>query len=355
MTDPSTIQSTLLAGEAYYADQCAAILSDLEGACSAIPLKNELIKLELVTSALRYQVDNDIYNGTTEELYELLAEYIGNYTPATVTVLSFTSQPTSMNVGDADQDLHTTSNSPAIVTYDTSDHTVATIVNGKLHAVGGGSCTVTASQAATSGYTAGQAVSQSITITAVITTVINFTQPSPMQVGDADQTLTATSNSPAPITFQSSDTSIATIVNGKLHAVAPGSVTVTASQSAQAPYTSGQAQKTVTIQASIEYGYSDTDPSANITGVALPNKSGFTLGASSIQISWPTNYDQKYLVFRVPSTQTAFITWYNSALNQGQIPDQLYNTPITTGGYTYYFTRDIASIDPQNPLFTYSV
>jgi hypothetical protein len=354
MTDPSTIQATLLAGEALLASESATILSNYP-ACLPLPYKTELFKLNVVTWALRKQVDNAIYNGTTEELYTLLAEYLGNYSPATTTVLTFTSQPTNMNVGDADQTLYTTSNSSATVTYTTSNPNVATIVNGKLHAVGGGTCTVTASQAAISGYTSASVTSQSITVTAIITTVINFTQPNPMQVGDADQTLVATSNSPAAITFQSSDTTIATIVNGnQLHAVAPGSVTITASQVAQSPYTSGSAQKSETIQATVSFGYSDTDPSANITAVPLPNTAGFTLGASSLAITWPTSYDQKFIVFKVPSTQIAFITWYNSVLNNGQIPDQLYNTPVTTGGYTYYFTRQIATIDPTNPVFTYS-
>lgn len=102
------------------------------------------------------------------------------------------------------------------------------------------------------------------------------------------------------------------------------------------------------------YGYSDTDPSVDPTLVSLPDSLTYNQGATSIQITWPSNYDQKYLVFKVPSSQTAFITWYNSDLNKGQIPDQLYQAPLTIGGFTYYFTRTIATIDPQNTVFTYS-
>jgi hypothetical protein len=266
-----------------------------------------------------------------------------------------------------------------------------------------------------------------------------------MQVGDADQTLVATSNSPAVITFQSSDTTIATIVNGnQLHAVAPGSVTITASQVAQAPYSAGSSPKTVTISqlvlatpvitvtnitdttatinvqaianatdvailvtytggsanttingsgpyswpvsslpsnsqisvqatahntsgqtiinsqtgtaqfntmSTVYYGYSDTP---NLADAQVPNTKAYDPSSSSLSISWPLSYDQKYLVFKVPASQPLYTTWYNSALNQGQIPDQLYNSPVLSGGYNWYMTRDIASVDPQNPVFTYS-
>ncbi|MBQ9439843.1 MAG: T9SS type A sorting domain-containing protein [Paludibacteraceae bacterium] len=47
----------------------------------------------------------------------------------------------------------------------------------------------------------------------------NFTR---MHVGDADQTLTATSSICMPITYSSDDPSVVTIVNGKLHIVGPG-------------------------------------------------------------------------------------------------------------------------------------
>jgi hypothetical protein len=65
--------------------------------------------------------------------------------------------------------------------------------------------------------------------------VITFTQPTDMTVGDPDQTLVVSSTgNPAPITFASSDITIATIVSGgtALHAVAAGTVNITASQAA---------------------------------------------------------------------------------------------------------------------------
>jgi uncharacterized protein YjdB len=70
--------------------------------------------------------------------------------------------------------------------------------------------------------------------------VITFTQPTDMVVGDPDQALVASSTgNPAPITFASSDITKATIVSGgtALHAVAAGTVNITASQAASTGFT----------------------------------------------------------------------------------------------------------------------
>jgi hypothetical protein len=78
--------------------------------------------------------------------------------------------------------------------------------------------------------------------------VLAFSQPGSIAVGDADQTLTATStNNVTPIQFSSSNPAVATIVNGKLHAVAAGTVTITASQAAGNGYAATSINRTVTI------------------------------------------------------------------------------------------------------------
>jgi uncharacterized protein YaiE (UPF0345 family) len=146
------------------------------------------------------------------------------------------SQPVDMLVGDPDQSLSVTSISPAAITFVSSDTSKVTIVSGKLHAVATGSVTITASQAAYgTQYLA--AADVSLTVNVVIQAVISFTQPTTLAVGASNETLIATSNSSAAITFTSSDTSVATIVSGAIHAVAPGAVWIIASQAATGGYT----------------------------------------------------------------------------------------------------------------------
>lgn len=78
-------------------------------------------------------------------------------------VITFPELPTK-KVGDADFAPGATSNSPATITYTSSNPAVATIVGGMIHIAGAGTTTITASQAATDGYTAAEDVSQTLTV-----------------------------------------------------------------------------------------------------------------------------------------------------------------------------------------------
>lgn len=65
---------------------------------------------------------------------------------------------------------------------------------------------------------------------------INFGSLSSITVNSTDVALSATSTSNLPVGFSSSNTSVATIVNGKIHPVGPGSCTITAYQPGNASY-----------------------------------------------------------------------------------------------------------------------
>lgn len=147
-------------------------------------------------------------------------------------VITFT-QPTGMTVGDPDQPITVTSTNDVTPIVLTSSNTnIATIVNGSLHIVAPGTVQITASQVAGNGFTAATPVVYPV-VMAAKAAIIDFTQPTNMTVGDADQTLVASSNNTVtPIVFSTSDTSKATIVNGKLHVVAAGTFSVYADQAA---------------------------------------------------------------------------------------------------------------------------
>jgi hypothetical protein len=81
----------------------------------------------------------------------------------------------------------------------------------------------------------------------LITPAINFTQPADMHVGDADQLLIATSNSPAPIVFDTDDHSKAVVIDGKLRAVEVGSFNVIATQVGSGGYGVGTSFKACNV------------------------------------------------------------------------------------------------------------
>jgi len=142
--------------------------------------------------------------------------------------ITFTA-PTGVTFGDADVTLNGTASSGLAVSYSSSTTANCTIVSGKLHVVGAGTCTVTASQAGNDNYLAAADVTLTFTIAQKAQTV-SFTAPSSVTYGDPDVTLTATASSGLAVSYSSSTLSNCTIVSGKLHVVEAATCTVTASQ-----------------------------------------------------------------------------------------------------------------------------
>ena len=74
---------------------------------------------------------------------------------------------------------------------------------------------------------------------------ITFPALQPVMVTDGDFDAGATSTSPLPIQYTSSDTTVATIVNGTIHIVSAGKVTITASQNGDVYYLAADSVSTV--------------------------------------------------------------------------------------------------------------
>jgi len=133
------------------------------------------------------------------------------------------------------------------IVYTSSDTTVATIVNGNIHITGAGTTTITASQSSGANYNAAPAVSQQLVINPAAQT-ITFAAITAKTYGIADFALAATTTSKLAVSYSSSNTAVATIVNGNLHIVGAGSSVITASQPGNTDYTAATAvPETLTI------------------------------------------------------------------------------------------------------------
>ncbi|MEJ6979702.1 carbohydrate-binding domain-containing protein [Pedobacter sp. P351] len=136
---------------------------------------------------------------------------------------------TAKRVGDADFNLSATATSGLPITYTSGDENVATIVNGQVHIVGEGTVLITASQAGDNKYNVATSVTQTLTVTKQDQN-ITFNALPAKQVADADFNAGASTSSGLPLTYTSSDESVATIVNGLIHIVGVGITNITASQ-----------------------------------------------------------------------------------------------------------------------------
>jgi hypothetical protein len=143
-----------------------------------------------------------------------------------------------------------TKNSPAPVSYSSSDESVVSVSStGVLTVNGAGSATITITQPATSNcvYTAATPVVRVVDIVNVITILSNFGAIT-KNVNDAPFTLTApTSNRNGLISYDSSNMSVATISGSTVTIVGAGYSTITARQEATAVYTSATIVSTLTV------------------------------------------------------------------------------------------------------------
>ncbi len=131
--------------------------------------------------------------------------------------------------GNADFAPGATASSGLAVTYASSNTAVATIVDGQIHIVGGGTTTITASQAGDATYAAATDATQGLTVNPAAQTLTFGALPL-KNVGDADFAPGATASSGLVVAYASSDTAVATIVDGNIHIVGGGTATITASQ-----------------------------------------------------------------------------------------------------------------------------
>jgi len=124
-----------------------------------------------------------------------------------------------------------TVNQSAPITFTSSDPTVATIVNNQLRYVGIGNCIITATQAAYPGAGAPPVATSALTVTPAVLTVAPAIGTSSISAADVQLAYTSTiSTSTFPVTYTSSDPSVATVTNGLLHLVSPGTCTITGTQ-----------------------------------------------------------------------------------------------------------------------------
>lgn len=158
--------------------------------------------------------------------------------------------PPVKHLNDGDFSPGATSNVSAFpVTYTSSNPQVATIVNGKVHITGIGTTLITASQAGDALHVAAAPVTQEFTVTPLLAF-----GGIPLKLtcdNDFDPGATSTKS----IAYVSGNTAVATIINGKIHIVAPGTATITATSNGEVltqELTVGAVpQPAITISASI--------------------------------------------------------------------------------------------------------
>jgi hypothetical protein len=193
--------------------------------------------------------------------------------------------------GDADFTVSATASSGLTVSFAASGKCTVNVAT--VHLTGGGSCTITASQAGNANFFAAPDVPRTFSIGKADQTVtITSTAPVNAKVGDPDYTATATSTSGLVVSFQSQTTGVCTSggPNGAtFHFVGGGTCTVAADQAGNDDYNAAT-QKTqsfgVTAQSPQTITFTSSPPvdaqyggSYTVTATAT---SGLTVEFSSL-------------------------------------------------------------------------
>jgi hypothetical protein len=92
----------------------------------------------------------------------------------------------------------------------------------------------------------------------------------------------------------------------------------------------------------------------------------FLSGSNSFTLNYTSAGNLQYLVLKEPSSQPVKTTWFNTILNNGNMPDSVFRSPIVIGAFRYYVSRipvvldattfsilfDNGSPTPTSPIFT---
>ncbi|NVO21292.1 MAG: Ig-like domain-containing protein [Bacteroidetes bacterium] len=132
--------------------------------------------------------------------------------------------------------LNGTASSGLPVSYTSSDLNVATVSGNVLTVVGAGYTTITAKQVGNGYYNAATDVQQGLEVTQKTPQTISFTLASPKTINAGTYGLNGLASSYLPVSYTSSDTSVATISGSSITIVGMGYTTITASQAGNWQY-----------------------------------------------------------------------------------------------------------------------
>ena len=168
-----------------------------------------------------------------------------------------------------------TSNSTGTFTYVSSNLLVATIAGDIVTIRGTGTCTITAFQASTANSTSAF-ITASLVVNRTETIISNFSIPAKEFANAPFALVPPTTNSNGPITYTSSDLSVATISRNMVTIVGVGTSTITANQGISANYPSATISTTLVV----------SQGTPTITNFSVPAK---TIGDASFSLVTPSS------------------------------------------------------------------
>lgn len=196
-----------------------------------------------------------------------------------------------VTVGGTSFNLTAAASSGLPVSYTSSNPTVATVSGNTVTIVGTGTTNITAQQTGNTNFNAAPSVVQSLTVNTKLSQSITFNALPRRTYGDENITLTASGGgSGNPVTFSSSDPTVATLSGDVLTIVGAGSTDIAASQLGDANYNpASSVVRTLVVEKAVLSV--SADDKSKIYGASNPtftiNYSGFVNGDNEQAITPP--------------------------------------------------------------------
>jgi hypothetical protein len=144
-------------------------------------------------------------------------------------VITFSTIPATKTFGDATFKISAKSTSGLPIAFSSSNTSVVTIADSTVTIAGAGTVQISANQSGNAFFAPATAVTQTLTVNKAAQTITFATLPE-KDVDDPDFTISATASSGLPVSFTSSNSSIAAIAGNTLVINAPGTAIITAAQ-----------------------------------------------------------------------------------------------------------------------------
>jgi len=285
----------------------------------------------------------------------------------------------SKTFGDADFDLTATASSNLTISYASSNTAVATVSGNTVTIVGAGSTDITASQSGDGDYSAAPDRIQGLVVNKA-SQIMTFESLASKTFGDASFDLTATASSNLTITYESSDTDVATVSGSTVTIIGAGTTIITASQTGNTDYngvsimqglTVNKADQTILItsipdkiitdpsfdvEASVDSGLGltyDVSGTANISGTTITLTGATGTVTVTVSQAGTANYNlaSEQITFDVNDLQGQTIDFTSvGSKTFGDAPVTLSATASSSLVVTFSVESGLASISNDNLL-----
>jgi uncharacterized protein YjdB len=171
--------------------------------------------------------------------------------------IAFSALP-GKSANDAPFTISATSTSGLVVTFTSSDPSIASVSGNTVTIKKTGTVTITADQVGDNTWAPAASVAQTLTIGKNAQTITFSTLPA-KKVGDAAFELAATASSGLPVTYTSSNSSVASISGSTVTILKAGTATLTATQAGNDSWSQATAEQTLTITTTTGIGEEKED------------------------------------------------------------------------------------------------